>query len=204
MVTAKAPRAKAPALPLITSLEQCDLTLAEIKSIDRQINTIKTEMQEKVDAITTKAAQETAPLLERKKHLEKDLAEYGTKNRESIFIGKSKTRKLSHGELNFRICPPSCEIIKGKWTVAACLSAIEARLPKPLQDLFIRRKPELNKEEILNYDSLLLNPPADGEKPQPVEWEAIGLRIVRDKEEFGYNLYEAELPADYSESKDAA
>lgn len=201
MAVSKAPRAKAPAAPLITSLEQCDQVLAEIKSINREIETTKAAMQEKVDRETTIASEKTAPLLERKKHLEKDLAEYTTRNRDAIFPPKGKTRKLSHGELNFRLCPPSCEVIKGKWTVAACISAIQARLSKSLQELFIRNKPELNKEAIVSYDSLLQNPPAEGEQPEPVDFATIGIKIIRDKEEFGYNLYEAELPADYSEKQ---
>lgn len=203
----KSKRERVTSRPLYTNLDQVDQAIADAKEIDRQIADIDAEAERFKDAINDGAKKQAAPLHEKRALLSKSIEDYCTYYRDSIFDDGKKTRQLTHGEVNFRIDPPSCQVIKGKWTIQACISAIKARLTKELQSLFIRTKEELNKEAILSYDSQVLNPPKDmkpEDRPMPIDWASIGVTIARDNEVFGWAYFETNPTADTSEPEKAA
>jgi phage host-nuclease inhibitor protein Gam len=202
----KTKRERVPETPIFSKLDDCDDAIREIKEIDRKITKVEDELEAQIDKLKSDAAAEIKPLKERRAFLEKAMVHYCVFFRPQIFT-KGKTRKLVHGEVSFKKNPPKCEVIKGKWTIKGAISAIRANLSKSLQELFIREVPELNKESILAYDARLNNPPEDQDPekaPEPVDWASIGLRIIRDEEEFGWNAYEANIAADTSEAPQPA
>jgi phage host-nuclease inhibitor protein Gam len=204
----KSKRERVSARPLYTNLDQVDQAIGDAKEIDRQIAEIDADAESKIDKIKEEAKEKAKPLHEKRALLSKSIEDYCTFYRDSVFEDGKKTRQLVFGEVNFRKDPPSCQIIKGKWTIQASINAIKAVLPAPLKKLFIRSVETLNKEEILAYDARVLNPPKD-QKPedalQPVDWSSIGIQIVRDNEVFGWSYFETNATADTSEpQKDAA
>lgn len=203
----KSKRERVSARPLYTNLNDVDQAMADAKEIDRQLDAIDADAERQIDTIKNEAKAKAQPLHEKRALLSKAIEDYCTYYRDNIFDEGKKTRELTHGEVNFRIDPPKCEVIKGKWTIQAAISAIKARLSADLQALFIRTKEELNKEAILSYDSQVLNPPKDmpvEARPRPIEWASIGVQIVRDNETFGWSYYETNATADTSETDKAA
>jgi phage host-nuclease inhibitor protein Gam len=203
----KSKRERVTAKPLYTNLNQVDQAIADAKELDRQLDEIDAETERQIDELKNKAKEKATPLHEKRALLSKAIEDYCTYYRDSIFDDGKKTRQLTHGEVNFRIDPPRCEVIKGKWTIQAAISTIKARLTKELQALFIRTKEELNKEAILAYDSQVLNPPKDmkpEDRPTAVDWSSVGINIVRDNEVFGWSYYETNATADTSEPDKAA
>jgi phage host-nuclease inhibitor protein Gam len=184
----KTPRAQANPEPRFRTLDECDAALVKIASLTRDINTCEAATNEQITALRTKLEVKVDPLCDQKKDLEQQLELFCTFHRDTVFASGLKTLKLTHGELNFRQHPPSVEIRKGgKFKIADVVANIKERFAKALRERFVRIKEDLDREAILGHASALNGKPLASFEDQLT---LCGAQIVRDKETFGYNLYE--------------
>lgn len=192
---------KAPKTNPLTSLDDCDRAIAEIKEIDRKLAVECAPKQREIDKLKSDLEDISKPLNLQRDYLKKSIEEYCVTNRINIFEPGKKTRRLTHGSVSFRKSPDSVKPLK-KWTFAACVVAIQNTLGKTLQEMFLRKKdPELNKDAILAYARQQENA-ADNTKHVHVDWANVGIQICDTNEEFYIDLDVAEA-ADNTERKAA-
>lgn len=91
-----------PTIPhVVENVEQADGALAELSAISQKIKEIEIEQQESIDLAKAKAAQQSLPLLARKKELENALAVFAKLNKKELFE-KKKSLELGFGIIGFR------------------------------------------------------------------------------------------------------
>ena len=85
----------------VKDLKHANAVLAEIAGVLRELRTIETEMQEKIDQIKAEAEQKAAGLKVRLKALEDGLTAFSEYNKEELFK-KKKSVELTYGVLGYR------------------------------------------------------------------------------------------------------
>lgn len=129
-------------VPVVETLEQANVMLAEIAERQRGIDLIKAGLNEKIDGLKTQAEAECAPLLQEMEEREQALARFAEAHKESLF-NKPKSRELSFGELGFR-SSTSTVLLNRKWNWGMVVEALkQKRLGK-----YIRTKQEVDKEAV--------------------------------------------------------
>lgn len=124
---------------IVENIQEAERALAELAALDRQISESKLAMQAAIDLEKSKASQNCAPLLERRKELENSLAIFAKLHKNTLFT-KAKSCNLGFGIIGFRA---STQIrLQNGITAAMTLDRLE--------DLGyhggIRIKKEINKE----------------------------------------------------------
>jgi len=130
---------KKPAIPKIASRQEADATLAEIARLERQLDTIKTTLNDDIDQLKTKAREESEPLQANVKSLADALGAYATYNKATLFE-KSKTLVANHGRYGFRKATSLKTLPRMKWT------DVLAKIKELGRTELIRKKEEVNKE----------------------------------------------------------
>lgn len=129
-------------LPVVETLEQANVMLAEIAERQRSIDLINAGLNEKIDGLKKQAEAECSPLVQEVEEREQALARFAEAHKDSLFK-KPKSRELSFGELGFR-SSTSTVLLNRQWTWAKVLETLkQKRLGK-----FIRTKHEVDKEGV--------------------------------------------------------
>ena len=129
---------------IVASRSQCEGTLAEMASLDRQLSGIETEMQEAIDRAKAKASQLAGPLVARRKELADAVAVFARLNRQELFA-KTKSLDLGFGVIGFRA---STKIVQVRGITAEM--TLEKLRQYNLVD-GIRTKEEINKDAALGW-----------------------------------------------------
>lgn len=158
-------------VPAIKSLEEADSILARIAAQKRSINLIEAGMNDDIDIIKVKAAEQAEPYRQEVLALEQALANYAVYHKHDLFA-KSKSCKLAFGNLGFRA---SSKIkLLAKWNWERVLEALrDTQLTK-----CIRVKEEPDKEALKGLD--------------PEHLKSLGCKVVQE-DTFYYELAEQEL-----------
>lgn len=155
-------RAKKPALQLPQTIEEVDESVAEIGQLQRTIQAIESEMNDKIDIIKAEYGQKADANRRKIGDLLDSVESYAAVNRNELTDdGRSKTVKLRSGLLSWRNTPPAVSISK--------VEEVKDRLKTLGLDQFLRTKQEIDRQAIL----------ADKEVALAVE----GIRITQ-REEF--------------------
>lgn len=129
-------------IPVVETLEQANVILAEIAESQREIDLINTGLNEKIDDMKKKAEAECAPLAGAIEEREQALARFAEANKDTLFK-KPKSRVLSFGELGFR-SSTSTVLLNRQWNWGKVLEVLkQKRLGK-----YIRTKQEVDKEAV--------------------------------------------------------
>ena len=131
------------------------------------------KMNEKINELKSKYDEETADSRAKKQMLEKELEGFCKINKDEF--GKQKSKPMLFGIVFFRTSPPKVGQLNKKYSVATSLELIK----KLFKNKFIRKKEEIDKEEILSAYS--------GGELDDQKLAAVGLKIDQD-EKFGYEL----------------
>jgi phage host-nuclease inhibitor protein Gam len=137
----KVTRIKAVAAPAAQSREDAESLLAEIGHAQRRVTEIEAVMNDRLSAIKAEFEQQAAPFNDAIKAKFASLQVWAEANRDELLTGRSKTARLTTGELSWRTTPPSVRI-------AGAEVVMENLKRLGLGDL-IRTKEEINKEAIL-------------------------------------------------------
>lgn len=138
----KPTRIKTTAIQAPTSQTEAEQLLAEIGTLQRQVTVIETKMNEQLAAIKDRFEKQANPLNDVITTKFQALHAWAEAHKLDLLKGKSKTAKLSSGELSWRTSPPSVRVT-GVQTVIKNLKSLG------LGDL-VRTKEEVNKEAVLN------------------------------------------------------
>lgn len=129
-------------LPVVETLEQANVILAEIAERQRNLDLINAGLNEKIDGLKKQAEAECSTLVQEVEEREQALARFAEANKETLFK-KPKSRELSFGELGFR-SSTSTVLLNRQWDWELVL----AELKKKRLGQFIRTKHEVDKEGV--------------------------------------------------------
>ncbi len=166
----KPTRIKAAAIEAPTNQTEAEQLLAEIGTLQRKVTVIETRMNERLADIKDRFEKEASPLNDVITTKFQALHAWAEANKHDLLKGKSKTAKLSSGELSWRTSPPSVRVT-GAETVIRNLKSLG------LGDL-VRTKEEVNKEAILN---------------DPERIEGVKGITISQKEEFVAKPFESQI-----------
>jgi len=167
---AKATKLKTSAVDAPVSQAEAEKLLDEIGNLQDQIGSIEAAMNAELRTTKDAFEKEAQPLNEEISAKFHALHIYAEANRSVLLKGKSKTVKLSTGEISWRTTPPSVRIAK-KEVVIETLKRLE------MYDL-IRSKDDINKDAIL----------ADPERVEGIKGISINQR-----EEFVAKPYKSQI-----------
>lgn len=191
MATAtKTKRARVEAKPIINNTGELDDALADLCDITSTVNIRTAQLNQDITALREQCDTELSEDLAMKARLEKDIEEYCTYYRDTIFPSGKKSLELVHGEVNFRQHPPAVVVSKKqRMTIAGAIDKIREFFGDKASE-YLRVKPELNKEALVTLDQATL--------------ESVGLEIQQ-KETFGFSLkLEALAPVSSSTTRQTA
>ena len=202
--TPKLPRQRVELEPRFNSLDECDAALLRVAQIDRETAANDAEYNAAIEPFRKECEEKNKPLVAEKLDLETQLNLFNEANRDTIYKADSKTVKLTFGELNFRVDPPSTSCPRNKEfpNDDARIAALKRRFKDArielndsaveILDVIIRTKETINKDGVLevarNLDQTRLARFED-------KLKLCGIVIVRGNETFGYNLYEEAIAA---------
>ena len=158
-------------VPAIKSLEEADSILARIAAQKRSINLIEAGMNDDIDIIKVKAAEQAEPYRQEVMALEQALARYADYNKTELFKAK-KSLDMTFGSIGFRASSKLKLLSKWSWE----------RVLESLRDTkitgCIRIKEEPDKEALKGLD--------------PEHLKRLGCKVVQE-DAFFYELAEQEL-----------
>lgn len=161
------------AAPVLHSLEEVDATLAEISARKRTLDLIETGLNEDVDALKLRAAEQCEPLKQEIITLEQSITRFADYNKAELF-SKKKSISLTFGTIGYRASTKVKTL--SKWTWERVLDALQMSG----LNACIRTKLEVDKEALkgLHPDTL----------------SKVGVKVTQE-DVFGYELEEQELRA---------
>lgn len=133
-------------------LRQCIDMIAQTGTLQRQLDGIQNELNEKIKQLTERAREETAPREVALKSIALGIHEWAEKNRDKILPPKAKSVMLATGEIAWKFS-------KGRVESEDDEMAINALETAGLHDL-VRKKKELDKQEILKNPDLVADIPS--------------------------------------------
>jgi len=163
-----ATRTKTAAVSTYAGWPDVDAALAEAKSLSTKLAKINATAADKIATITTKQADDAAPLDAQLKVIGTNINLFTAKHRDEL---DGKSRKLTHGTVWIRLTPPALKTLKD-WTWEKVRAALQARGLKK----FLRPKPDDIEKELLKTCGLGEEFLAD-----------LGVYVGQD-EEIGYDL----------------
>ena len=135
------PRRKPKSVLIIEDLDQAEKHLGELASLERDLENIKTKLNDSIDQLKAKAAAEAKPLADRCKELETGLATFAATNKTKLFK-RPRSRKLAFGTIGFRKSTELKPMPKMTW------KAVLAKLISLKFTDAIRNKKSVNREEL--------------------------------------------------------
>lgn len=121
---------------------EAESIMQQIGKLQGQIKLAETALTDKINELTTAAAQEAAPTNEKINTLFKQLHAFAEANRSSLLVGKLRTVKMGAGDMGWRKNPPKCSI-RGTDAVIESLQRLGFKEA-------VRTKKEIAKDVILN------------------------------------------------------
>lgn len=146
MAKSKRTRIKAPALPVVPPANQAQAAdmVARMGAIGRDVVVLNAALDEEIAVIKASVKQQAQPLLAELEALRAGLQVWAEANRAQLTRdGRTKTVKLTTGELQWRHRPASVRI-SGE-------DALLELLEKSGPELFLRRKVEIDREAMLAH-----------------------------------------------------
>lgn len=156
----------------LTSWTEADSTLKNIGELSQQIKKLEAEMNLKITAVQEKYQGDIDYLTEERIKNERNLQLYCESNRKDF--GDTKTKKLSFGEVSFRLSTPALKTMKG-FTWESVKNLVKSS--KKLAEKFIKIKEDLNKQAILS------------ENMKESDLAKLGL-VISQEESFYYESFE--------------
>ena len=166
-------RMKAAAIAVPSSQVEAEQLLADIGRLQRQVVKTETEMNDVLASIKDKFEKLAQPLNEQIETKFQALHIWAEANRSILLIGKSKTAKLSTGELLWRNTPPAVKFKRGVKVEAIVAALKAAKLNDP-----VRTIEEVNKEAIL---------------AKPARVKGIAVIEIKSREEFVAKPFESQI-----------
>lgn len=160
MTTEKKTRAKKSILPLPRSREEANAMIAEIARNQQRVAKLEADVNARIDAIKTRAAEALTPLTDAIELHLAALRTWATLHRAELLAGGGKTAAFPHGEISWRLTKPKVQLRKER--------EILALLQELGMNEYIREKLEIDKAAILA-------------KPSPAT-SVPGISIVQDEE----------------------
>lgn len=133
---------KTVAVKMPGSRDEVETIMQRIGELQGIIKRRETELNEKINALKTEAAQDAAPINEEITELFKQCHAFAEANKDTLLVGRSRTVKMGAGDMGWRRNPPKCSI-RG---VDAVIESLE-RLGFTEA---VRTKKEVAKDVILN------------------------------------------------------
>lgn len=146
----KTRRTKTVAVAVPSTRQEAERLLGEIGHLQRQVTKVETDMNDVLTSIKEKYERQAQPINEKIENLFQALHMWASARRAELLKGKSKTVRLSTGELMWRNTPPSVSTPRGKKLELLIDLLVSGGRP----DL-LRVKHEINKEAILDDPSLI-------------------------------------------------
>lgn len=143
----KGKRITAAAAGVPKSREEADALLAELGTLQRQLERIDLDLSEVVAAAKKSAAEKAKPLADQIRAKVAALCAYATASRDELIPAGRKSVNLSQGTLGFRMAPPAVKVAKGQEEFV-----ITTLRRLGLEDL-LRETVELDREAILRDPS---------------------------------------------------
>ena len=144
---ARKPAVKTAARSLPQSKEEVDKQVARVGEIQRQLETVRINLDEAIAAAKVKAVAEAGPLESEMAKLVDGISAYCEVHRGELTDGgRIKTVKLRNGELRWRLTPPAVTLRNVKQIVV--------NLKGLGLNRFIRIKEEVDKEAMLREPEL--------------------------------------------------
>jgi phage host-nuclease inhibitor protein Gam len=157
--------------PVLQNLGDVDSALAQIAALRRNVNLIETAMNDEVDGIKLRAAQEAEPFKVEIAMLEQALTRYAEYNKAELFA-KRKSVDLTFGVFGFRASTKIKLLAKMTWA-------------RVLQNIHDWDRPELIRiKEEPDKDVM--------KRLSPEELKELGCKVVQE-DVFYYELAEQEL-----------
>ncbi|BCW89988.1 hypothetical protein sos41_31560 [Alphaproteobacteria bacterium SO-S41] len=149
MTAVRKPRTKSPTLHVPQSKDEANALIKAFGDHLNAITEIGTDLQRQSAALKDTAEAAAAPHKEALKLLEKQLQAFAEARRDELTQnGKTKTIELPAGHLVWRNDPPSVKVAGKVSEVVAWL--LDQATPA-IRKLFLRVKPELDKESMLKH-----------------------------------------------------
>lgn len=164
-------------LPVVETLEQANVMLAEIAERQRNIDLINAGLNEKIDGLKKQAEGECSPLVQQIEEREQALARFAEAHKDSLFK-KPKSRELSFGELGFR-SSTSTVLLNRQWNWGKVAEALKKK--RLGQYIRTTTKHEVDKEAVRVLSDKRL--------------ESVGLK-VKQEDAFFYELKEETVGAE--------
>lgn len=159
----------------VQSRDDASLQIKRMGDLQRNIERIQADHNDKVAELQKAADEAVAPLVEEIKVIEAGVHAWAEANRDALTDGgKVKFADLTTGIIKWRNNPPKCSI-SGADAVLALLEA------DPSLERFIRVKKEVNRDAVLNEEAFFAANPVPG------------LKIVQGKEFFTIEPFNQEL-----------
>lgn len=157
----------------LQSFTDVDIHLRELAKLESRITTEEARMNEKINKIKEEFEEKTSDDRARKSLLESEVESFCAANKKEF--DKSRTKKLTFGEVFFRMTTPKVNQLNRKFTVKTTIEFLK----KLYKTKYIRIKEEINKDKILeDYNA---------EKLDDSKIAAVGLRIDQE-DRFGYKI----------------
>ncbi|MDO1509969.1 MULTISPECIES: host-nuclease inhibitor Gam family protein [unclassified Neisseria] len=159
----------------VQSRDDASLQIKRMGDLQRNIERIQADHNDKVAELQKAADEAVAPLVEEIKVIEAGVHAWAEANRDALPDGgKVKFADLTTGMIKWRNNPPKCSV-SGADAVLALLEA------DPSLERFIRVKKEVNRDAVLNEEAFFAANPVPG------------LKIVQGKEFFTIEPFNQEL-----------
>lgn len=156
----------------VNNWDEADNALKDIAIIEQTILKDEAQYNKEEQERRSKMTAKHFPLVTEKQEIELGLEAFVVSHRSEL--GDKKSKVLKHGEVNFRVHPPSVAKNRGV-TWAAVLDLVKAS--KKWAKKFIRTKEEINKDAIIAA--------SNNDEIKAAELTAMGMSIEQ-KETFGY------------------
>lgn len=125
----------------ITTIEEADNALKDLCALNRELDLINIDTQEKVDAIKAQAQASAMPVNQQIEVLGAALNAFCVANKKELFA-KSKSKQVTFGLLGFRLSTKLKTQSKVKW------DQVLGRLQDMNLNDYIRTKQEVDKEKL--------------------------------------------------------
>lgn len=158
---------------MVKSFEEVNISLLEIAKIESRLAKKEASMNDRINKIKEEFDEATAEDRAKKSLLESEIEQYCNSVKKEF--DKSRTKKLTFGEVSFRMTTPKVNQLNRKFTVKTTIEFLK----KLYKAKYVRTKEEINKDKILeDYNSEVLD---------DAKIAAVGLRIDQE-DRFAYKI----------------
>ncbi len=134
-----------PALTMvIASLAEANTVLVKIGELDREMETVKTELEASMAQMREVANTEIAPMEAERERLEKSLEIFAKQHRTTLLVDEKKSVVLPGGEFGWRLPPTKVVLTGGEKKAIETLTALDLKQ-------YLRFNPEVNREALLEH-----------------------------------------------------